>query len=215
MDNKFQANFTRSYEDFEPVFNWVREEGLDTLVLHLPGFKKEQLRVQVDSHGNMKITGERPLEEKRWSRFRKDFQVPTSCDVNEIHAKYIGGVLYVKFPKNITQVTPHDLSAFSPQQTANGEKYADEKRPGKDQVTSSGNMNNGGRINGTSTGQNNGNGGVCNLAMHKKPVGFFGTLNKHRRLVLGVTVVATAMVAIGVYVACRLSSSFGEDADVN
>ncbi|MCL7051802.1 hypothetical protein MKW94_000633 [Papaver nudicaule] len=206
MDNKFQANFTRSYEDFEPVFNWVREEGLDTLVLHLPGFKKEQLRVQVDSHGNMKITGERPLEEKRWSRFRKDFPIPNNCDVNEIHAKYVGGLLYVKFPKKITQVTPQD-------QTANGEKYADERRPNKDQATSSGNMNTGGRTDGTS-GYQNGNGG---LAMHKKPVGhgFFGTLNKHRRLFLGVTVVATAMVAIGVYVACRLSSSLGEDGNVN
>ncbi|KAI3993838.1 hypothetical protein MKX01_002851 [Papaver californicum] len=211
MDNKFQANFTRSYEDFEPVFNWVREEGLDTLVLHLPGFKKEQLRVQVDSHGNMKITGERPMEEKRWSRFRKDFPIPNNCDVNEIHAKYIGGVLYVKFPKSITQVTPHDRSAFSPQQTANGEKT-----PNKEQATSNGNMNNGRRTNGTSSYQNGGN-GVCNLAMHKKPVahGIFGTLNKHRRLFLGVTVVATAMVAIGVYVACKLSSSLGEDANVN
>ena len=36
MDTRIR--FTpRSYEDFEPSFEWKREEGSDTLVISLPG----------------------------------------------------------------------------------------------------------------------------------------------------------------------------------
>ena len=28
---------TRSYEDIDPVFKWRRDEGRDTIELHLPG----------------------------------------------------------------------------------------------------------------------------------------------------------------------------------
>ncbi|OVA16452.1 Alpha crystallin/Hsp20 domain [Macleaya cordata] len=215
METKFQSNFTRSYEDFQPAFNWVREEGLDTLVLHLPGFKKEQLRVQVDSHGNMKISGERPLDENRWSRFRKDFPIPKNCNVNEIHAKFIGGLLYVKLPKKSIQVMAQDQPTL-PQEAPVGQKMADEKIPNKGQAT--GSASNVGRINGSSAengGSNgSGGGGVCSLAMHRKPAvdGLFSKLKKHRRLVVGVAVVVTTVVALGVYVACRLTSpALGEE----
>ncbi|XP_010917855.1 inactive protein RESTRICTED TEV MOVEMENT 2 [Elaeis guineensis] len=85
------------YEDFVPSHEVVRGEGMDTLVFKLPEFKKEQIRVQFENFENLRISGERPLGDNRWSRFRKDFQLE-GC--NEIRYKFENGRLEVSaFPK--------------------------------------------------------------------------------------------------------------------
>lgn len=63
------------------------------------GFRKEHLRVQVSKRGNLLITGERPLDDNRWSRFRKEIKPSKDCKTNEIRAKLAGGILHVALPK--------------------------------------------------------------------------------------------------------------------
>ncbi|KAL5830697.1 hypothetical protein ACOSQ3_016115 [Xanthoceras sorbifolium] len=92
----------REYEDFVPSTGWVREPEYDTLVVYLPGFKKEQLKVQVTTLRNLRISGERPLGNNKWSHFRMEFPIPANNDINEISAKFEGGSLYIKHPKVIT-----------------------------------------------------------------------------------------------------------------
>lgn len=78
------------YVLFIQIFTWVL------------GFKKEYLKVQIDNHGNVKISGARPLQPldaSKWSRFRKDFKVPTKCDASSIRAKFENGSLSVFMPK--------------------------------------------------------------------------------------------------------------------
>ncbi|XP_042486664.1 inactive protein RESTRICTED TEV MOVEMENT 2-like [Macadamia integrifolia] len=105
MEGKAKANcnLRRSYEEFKPSLNWNKEEGHDTLVIHLPGFKKDQINVQIDYLSNLKINGERPLEENRWSRFHKNFRIPNDCDADGIHAKFRGELLSITMPKKSTQ----------------------------------------------------------------------------------------------------------------
>ncbi|KAJ6368981.1 hypothetical protein OIU78_001366 [Salix suchowensis] len=74
-------------EDFEPSMDWVRDTGADTLQIHLPGFKKDQLKVQVTSMRVLRISGERQLSENRWSTFRKEIPISSNYDTNEINAK--------------------------------------------------------------------------------------------------------------------------------
>ncbi|OVA06850.1 Alpha crystallin/Hsp20 domain [Macleaya cordata] len=104
MDSKASTATTleRSYEDFQPLAHWVREED-NTIEIHLHDFKKEQLRVQFDNAGNMKISGERPLDGNKWRRFFVDFRIPKNIFVQAIQAKFVNGVLYVKLPKSITR----------------------------------------------------------------------------------------------------------------
>ncbi|XP_062172383.1 inactive protein RESTRICTED TEV MOVEMENT 2-like [Alnus glutinosa] len=102
MEAKPVAAANRVYEDFDPPSNWASEPEHDTLILELPGFKKEQLRVQVTSNRSLKITGERSLGNNKWRRFQKEFPVPSNVDPNSITAKFEGGMLYVKHPKVIT-----------------------------------------------------------------------------------------------------------------
>ncbi|PRQ32724.1 putative HSP20-like chaperone [Rosa chinensis] len=104
----FAATANRVYEDIElpSSAEWVQDEGYDTLIVNLQGYKKENLRIQVTSTRNIRVLGERPVrpENNVWQRFRKEIQVPSNCDVNETSARFDNGFLYVKIPKTIAPV---------------------------------------------------------------------------------------------------------------
>jgi hypothetical protein len=44
----------------------------DVVEISLPGFHKDQMRVQVDNQGVLRATGERTVRGGRWARFKKD-----------------------------------------------------------------------------------------------------------------------------------------------
>ncbi|XP_042490268.1 inactive protein RESTRICTED TEV MOVEMENT 2-like [Macadamia integrifolia] len=97
----------RSYQDFDPSSEWLRGEGSDTLVFQLPGFKKEEVKLQLDSSRNLRITGERKLEENKWSRFTTNVKVPADYDVNGLLSNFErNGVLKIIMPKIITHSQP-------------------------------------------------------------------------------------------------------------
>ncbi|CAI0397404.1 unnamed protein product [Linum tenue] len=101
-----RAASQRSYEDFEPTTEWKREPSADTLLVYLPGFRKEQMKVQVTSSRQLRIMGERPMgnnNNNKWSRFKKEIPIGSNYDTNEINARFDKGILYVKHPKLITQ----------------------------------------------------------------------------------------------------------------
>lgn len=75
------------------------------LIILIKGFKREHIKVQVDSYGNLRTTGERPLEDNRWSRFWKDFRIPADCPSNEIRAKFENETLFITLPKEIVRAT--------------------------------------------------------------------------------------------------------------
>ncbi|KAL1552854.1 inactive protein RESTRICTED TEV MOVEMENT 2-like [Salvia divinorum] len=91
---------------FEPSFDLIQEEDCNTLLLYLPGFAKEQLKVQLTRTRVVKISGQVPLPNNRWSSFQKDFPVPENCDTNKITAKFEEGILYVRLPKEETKLAP-------------------------------------------------------------------------------------------------------------
>ncbi|KAB1995878.1 hypothetical protein E1A91_D13G196000v1 [Gossypium mustelinum] len=93
-----------TYEEFEPFCKWKREPNCDTLEIHLPGFKRQQLRVQLSSSGNLVISGERESDSdgKKGSRFRREFKVSNEIEANQIRAQFCSGILYVIMPKRST-----------------------------------------------------------------------------------------------------------------
>lgn len=96
------AAAARSYLDFEPTHNVVQDTNKQTLVINLPGFKKEHLRVQIDHYGKLRISGERQLEQgsSKWSRFRKEFHIPEGCDPTGVRARFEkDGVLHITMPR--------------------------------------------------------------------------------------------------------------------
>ncbi|KAL3828645.1 hypothetical protein ACJIZ3_017447 [Penstemon smallii] len=87
--------------NYVPSSDLIQEEECDTLLLHLPGFKKEELRVQLNKSGVLNISGKRPVGYNKWSSFEKIFNVSSNCDKSKISAKFENDTLYVKQPKLI------------------------------------------------------------------------------------------------------------------
>ncbi|KAF7148480.1 hypothetical protein RHSIM_Rhsim03G0053700 [Rhododendron simsii] len=89
-----------TYDDFEPFCGWRREEGKETLVVHVAEFKRDQMKVHLSNRGTLRITGERPIDGTKRSRFTKEINVPKDCNPNEITAKFTNaGLLHIIMPK--------------------------------------------------------------------------------------------------------------------
>ncbi|KAF6135773.1 hypothetical protein GIB67_028629 [Kingdonia uniflora] len=200
---KAKATITRSYEEFEPLANWVREET-NTLEVQLPGYKKEQLRVQLDNIGNLKISGERPLEEEnKWSRFHLNFHIAKNHGLSQIQAKFVGGVLFIILPKKTDTVptkprpTQEDVS---PQVQETALDHSKSKETSTDQVLTEPAE----KISGPMKSAVN---DIASKAEDFK-YGFKGLgttrLNKPRRVVVIAVAVVAVVVAIGVLTAYKL-----------
>ncbi|KAH6814264.1 hypothetical protein C2S51_023282 [Perilla frutescens var. frutescens] len=111
MDARNEAG--TSISTFEPSSDLIQEEECNTLLLYLPGFTKDQLRVQLTRTRVLKISGTRPLTNNKSSSFQKDFPVPENCDTEKITAKFEDGILYVKQPKT-KQVKEHKIQEHKP-----------------------------------------------------------------------------------------------------
>ncbi|CAD5319638.1 unnamed protein product [Arabidopsis thaliana] len=93
------ANANRIYDEFEPLSNWKTEQGFEALTIYLPGFKKEQLKVQVTTTRKLRVMGDRPAGANKWIRFRKEFPIPPNIDVDSVSAKFEGANLVVRLPR--------------------------------------------------------------------------------------------------------------------
>ncbi|KAF9676502.1 hypothetical protein SADUNF_Sadunf08G0008600 [Salix dunnii] len=100
------------YENFQPKSESREEEGESVLLIYLPEFFKEQLKITyVHSSGIVRVTGERPLAYNKWSRFNQTFPVPQNCEVNKIQGKFQDGILFITMPKaTIKQSHPKEES---------------------------------------------------------------------------------------------------------
>lgn len=67
------------------------------------GFTKQQLRIQAATGDRkLKITGKSRQGDNKLIRFNKELTVPSVYDLDQIRAKFEGGVLYIKHPKKIS-----------------------------------------------------------------------------------------------------------------
>ncbi|KAJ4750331.1 hypothetical protein LUZ62_047969 [Rhynchospora pubera] len=126
-----QRSVSRMYSDIDPRCEWVQGEEFSTLLVDVSGFKKEELKAQVDTSRNLKVSGERNVEGNKWCRFQKSFQLPKACEISKIKAKFDSGVLYVMVPKTsgLAQ-TSHQDGNSTTTATPNGEQQPNESRGG-------------------------------------------------------------------------------------
>ncbi|XP_059311107.1 inactive protein RESTRICTED TEV MOVEMENT 2-like [Lycium ferocissimum] len=86
------------YEDFRPVYERHQEQEAEKLLIYLPGFMKENIRVSTEGKNAMRVRGERFVGGNKWHRFREDYQAPYDCNMRGIHAKFENGVLIITMP---------------------------------------------------------------------------------------------------------------------
>ncbi|KAJ7960379.1 inactive protein RESTRICTED TEV MOVEMENT 2-like [Quillaja saponaria] len=185
------------YEDFEPTFDWIKEEELDTLIIFLPGFKKDELKVQVTPSRNLRIHGEQKISENgetKYRRFRKEFPIPPNCDTTKITAKFESSVLlFVRHPKKMSKTTGDQ--AQQAQKSSDNKKQVATAEEGKvaSKETSKENNKQGNEKNTTNREENAGE-------VSKKTTGTIEKEPNHRnilgRVVMGFNLVMVVLVLL-------------------
>ncbi|KAF3551434.1 hypothetical protein DY000_02000184 [Brassica cretica] len=96
------------YEDLVPESEWKDQPEATILTIDLPGFTKEQIKVTyVHTSRMIRVTGERPLGDRRWSRFNEVFTVPQNCLVDKIHGSFKNNALTITMPKETITKLPN------------------------------------------------------------------------------------------------------------
>ncbi|XP_061346678.1 22.0 kDa heat shock protein-like [Gastrolobium bilobum] len=86
-------------EEIVPNSGWTEDSAGHYLLVDLPEFSKEEVKLQVDSNGRIIVTGERQANERKRVHFQLTFPVPVDSDMDKIEGKFDGGILYVTVPK--------------------------------------------------------------------------------------------------------------------
>lgn len=60
------------------------------------------MKVQVTTSRNLRVLGERKINDKKSVWFHTEFSLPDECDLNGITAKFEGEVLQIRLPKTRT-----------------------------------------------------------------------------------------------------------------
>nr|GMD58924.1 inactive protein RESTRICTED TEV MOVEMENT 2-like [Ipomoea batatas] len=123
------------YETFTPVFQRQQDEEAEKLIIYLPGFSKENIKVSTEGKTTLKVRGERLIGNNKWNRFLEEFQAPEDCNMRGIHAsverqkKAVGP----KFPKDYEDESPPSPSVLA------AAKHGDQKSlEGQEKVTTGG-----------------------------------------------------------------------------
>ncbi|KAA8518394.1 hypothetical protein F0562_015723 [Nyssa sinensis] len=194
MATKTEAVTPPSYDDFEPLCNWRREKGSDTLVLHIPEFKKDQLKVQITNLGLLKISGVRQVDSTKVSRFYKEIRVPKDCNADEIQAKLIGNLLHIIMPKNSNLVTQKD------QPTSVQQPKVDENQPPSPDKSGGAGEESGGAVEKVVSRKNATMSGKVAIGLVSQQESSVSRLKRFMKVAMSVAVAVAVGAALGGYV---------------
>ncbi|XP_071709780.1 uncharacterized protein [Rutidosis leptorrhynchoides] len=105
----------RVYEQFKPMSEWRQEDDHDILLVYLPGFQKEYIKVTTEDLNIVRVRGERLVGGNKWSRFQEDFRVPENCEMSGIRARFDGGILTITMPRKIINTPPPTVTTTTTQ----------------------------------------------------------------------------------------------------
>lgn len=98
-------------EQIVPSSGWTEDSAGHYLLVDLPEFRREEVKLQVDSSGRILVKGERQVNEWKRVHFRLTFPEPVDSDMDNITGKFDGGILYVIVPKQVKQKSKESETA--------------------------------------------------------------------------------------------------------
>ncbi|KAJ4839661.1 hypothetical protein Tsubulata_050446 [Turnera subulata] len=86
-------------QEFVPSSAWTEDPDGHYLLIDLPDFQKDEVRLQVDNESNITVSGERLVNHNKYVYFEQTYKMPENSDIDKISGKFDGEILYVTVPK--------------------------------------------------------------------------------------------------------------------
>jgi HSP20 family protein len=117
--NDINRDINTDINDFSPKVDIAHEEKAITLFIEIPGVSKEDVKISIDEHRVLTISGEKKQHqtidrqaflrtERRFGSFARSFKLTDLIDIQGIQAEFNNGVLSVTLPK-IEQEQPKSI----------------------------------------------------------------------------------------------------------
>ncbi|KAL8061734.1 hypothetical protein ABFX02_02G104100 [Erythranthe guttata] len=121
------------FEEFNPISEWKQDDILHSLnlIINLPGFTKDQIRVSTQGRNTIRVAGERFVAGNKWIRFTQDFQAPENTEMDTIRAKLQGGILNITVPQKTKTSVLTEKSHDPPKTTIDTPKTTADTPPNK------------------------------------------------------------------------------------
>ncbi|KAI9175176.1 hypothetical protein LWI28_028553 [Acer negundo] len=116
-------------QDFVPSYGWTEDSNGHYLLVDLPDFKKEEVKLQVDdTSGHVTISGERLTSDNRnILRFEQTLTLPPDSDIDGILGKFESGIIYVTVPKLVTVQQEENRKNDNENDHGDGSNHVDEE----------------------------------------------------------------------------------------
>nr|GMC52660.1 protein QUIRKY [Ipomoea batatas] len=92
-----------AYKELTPHFFWFEDSSSHYLILDLPGFRREEIKVEVDNEGHINISGERKMNESEYIFFKQSFNPPENSRPETATVLLEDDILYVSISKQATE----------------------------------------------------------------------------------------------------------------
>ncbi|KAJ6767579.1 HEAT SHOCK PROTEIN 26 [Salix koriyanagi] len=130
-----RSTFQSLPTNFQPKTEWKEENAALVLLVYLPGFLREQVRVTADEQIRyIRVDGERILSNNTRNRFNTAYSVPKNCDLSQMKAEFANGILTIRIPKNIPAVKNTDtgeVEAMASQEDPGVQEFTGKPKPEK------------------------------------------------------------------------------------
>ncbi|XP_027169105.1 inactive protein RESTRICTED TEV MOVEMENT 2-like [Coffea eugenioides] len=90
------------FEEIVPSSGWTEDKDRHCLIIDLPGFKMDEVKLRADNYGHLLVSGERQVNGIKHIRFQQSYRVPDNSDIQEATAKFEDEILYMIIPKTAT-----------------------------------------------------------------------------------------------------------------
>lgn len=124
-----KSSSSLAFEEFVPPSAWTEDSTCHYLLVDLPGFKRQELKLQVDNQTHIVVSGERQVRENKYKRFEQKFELPKNADIEKITGKLDGEILYISVPKKVEQEhqeMKHGSSIHGPEPEPGSGSHEDE-----------------------------------------------------------------------------------------
>ncbi|XP_031118648.1 22.0 kDa heat shock protein-like [Ipomoea triloba] len=108
-----------AYKELTPPFYWLEDSSSHYLILDLPGFRREEIKVEVDNEGHINISGERKMNESEYIFFKQSFNPPENSRPETATVLLEDDILYVSISKQATEKEGEKIPPGNPVQEQN------------------------------------------------------------------------------------------------